>query len=623
MNARSSQAGHVGFYGTLALQVLVLCLAAQKLAVADVLVLANRTDSQVAVTLGSGPFDWLTAPLRPGEVRAFYVPAAPVRVTLHGEAAESSESAYVCDPNRAAFIYVDEAGRLAIAIIGLAGAEDQLGLLEDTIRPHLSINRASARQPSFIVRTKLAVDEEQPLKQEVWQERLAKRLRDAAARLGRQLGVSFRCVGFATWDSDDNVMDFDAATNEFADEVPPEPAELVIGFTSQFGNVVEGESDLGNARGPLGRHILLREGTGQLLYVDRVELLVHELGHFLGAAHSPELDSAMRPRLGDHRAVRKDVLIQLDPLNCLAAAIVVDAASEMGRMPQSLMQLDPYRRYLLQRVYRTLEEALPEDPVAARYLSLVRPVELLPPGDLTTAIRRVVQAVVAEATRLRLDPAAGGPTGDSLTEHLVRTAARASADLPESVRSRAFLLGLAIALDRYDFFPQNAWLAPLYKAAESPAEREQRLQVLDHPTVYRREDLLAHFTVSAALTALVGRTLALQAGILKEEQDSRGGSGFSFADLAADLAGIEFGVRSLRDDAFIEEVAEKFEVARYVPDPNGLPEGLSEQAFVTRYGGRNDPRFLAALQALEELVRSLPGYASADDASGHPDSSNR
>ncbi len=574
---------------------------------ADVLVLANRTDRPVALTVGAGPFEWLTCVLVPGEAMAFYVPPTEVRVVLHDASSQTADASYACEPGQACFVFRDEGGRLAIAAIGFATVHDPAGQLEQLLRPRLGVNRAAAVQPTVVVYAKLASDDEQPLKPSAWQRHLSERLRDVSRRMLRQLSVSVRCVGYATWDSNDDILDFDVAANEFADEVDPGRAHVAIGFTAQFGNVTEPHGDLGTSHGPLRRHILVREGTGQLLYVDRIEVLFHELGHFLGAAHSPEPDSVMRPRLGDHRAVRKDALIQLDPVNCLAAALVVDGLNGLHHVPESIGDLPPLHRYLLARVYRTLEQAMPEDPVAPRYLTLVRPVQYIPRSGLAEATRRVVQAVLAEAANTNAEPI-WRETGDALAEKYVRAAALAAAELPDDLRPRAFLLGLAIALDRYEFFAKNSWLAPIYRAVESDSERAQRLQMLGHPTFYDREDLLAHFLVSAALTALVGKSLAIQAGILKEEQDARAGSGFSFADLAADLAGVEFGVRVLNDADFLERVGREFTVRGYVPDPEGLPEGLSAEAFARRYGGRYDPRFTTAVDAIRELIANLPGY---------------
>jgi hypothetical protein len=60
-----------------------------------------------------------------------------------------------------------------------------------------------------------------------------------------------------------------------------------------------------------------------------LELLVHELGHFFGAAHSPETNSVMRPLLADKQANSTRFRIGFDPLNALAMNLVTE---EMGRL---------------------------------------------------------------------------------------------------------------------------------------------------------------------------------------------------------------------------------------------------------------------------------------------------
>ena len=63
----------------------------------------------------------------------------------------------------------------------------------------------------------------------------------------------------------------------------------------------EKDAAFGCSLGPLHTHILIREWKPRT-EPERLEVLVHELGHFLGACHSPENDSVMRPLLGDGRA---------------------------------------------------------------------------------------------------------------------------------------------------------------------------------------------------------------------------------------------------------------------------------------------------------------------------------
>ena len=51
-----------------------------------------------------------------------------------------------------------------------------------------------------------------------------------------------------------------------------------------------------------------------------------------------------------------------------------------------------------------------------------------------------------------------------------------------------------------------------------------------------RQDLAKHFAISAAISAHSGAPLADAIGLYKELEDARGGSGFSFDDLAAEPA---------------------------------------------------------------------------------------
>src|SRR3990172_8995441 len=64
------------------------------------------------------------------------------------------------------------------------------------------------------------------------------------------------------------------------------PAQLAIGFTSQY-QVVTGRVHMAGTRGTLQSHILVREWSQHMSEPERLELLVHELGHFLGASPNP------------------------------------------------------------------------------------------------------------------------------------------------------------------------------------------------------------------------------------------------------------------------------------------------------------------------------------------------
>ena len=159
----------------------------------------------------------------------------------------------------------------------------------------------------------------------------------------------------------------------------------------------------------------------------------------------------------------------------------------------------------------------------------------------------MVQAVTDAAADNRLLPektsAAGGAVrlrGDELTELYVRRAAAAVRQLPQNVGPAAFLLGIGVALDDSPLLPSTPIVGVYWRQIEPQSARTTRVALLGSPTMRGRHDWAQHFAVSAALAVLIGPQNAEAAGVVKEISDSRGGSGFSFADLSADLAGIQF-----------------------------------------------------------------------------------
>jgi hypothetical protein len=241
-------------------------------------------------------------------------------------------------------------------------------------------------------------------------------------------------------------------------------------------------------------------------------------------------------------------------------------------------------------------------------------------ADRVANARKVVAAVVEAARRNGRLPARGQPrarppfrrSGDALTEYYTRAAARAARKFPAREAAAAFLLGLGVALDTSALLRKNPFTGGLWRRVESDRERTERLKVLGTPTVHGRHDLAQHFVVSGALTAVNGARAAEAAGILKEMLDAEGSSGFSFADLAADLAGVALGERLMKKPTLLARVEKSFRVKDHVLPPRGLAEGLSSDAFAKRYGSVRDRRFRAALNDLRKRTRALPG--SREDA---------
>ena len=116
-----------------------------------------------------------------------------------------------------------------------------------------------------------------------------------------------------------------------------------------------------------------------------------------------------------------------------------------------------------------------------------------------------------------------------------------------------------------------------------------------------RFDLSKHLLVSAAITSLVDSGLAESIGLEKEVNDSKGGSGFSFSDLAADHAGIKLAEYSLTGEQQARKVQTQLATVKfesdYMPSIKNLPDGLTKQEFDNKYA--NKP----AYTSLETLIK--------------------
>lgn len=106
-------------------------------------------------------------------------------------------------------------------------------------------------------------------------------------------------------------------------------------------------------------------------------------------------------------------------------------------------------------------------------------------------------------------------------------------------------------------------------------------------TMHERHDLVQHFLASAAITVSAGSGLAAAAGLFKELDDSRGGTGFSFADLLADRAGVRLAETATGSKqqalALQQRMSTALSEADFMPRIDQLPEGIMEPEFKQRY----------------------------------------
>lgn len=128
-------------------------------------------------------------------------------------------------------------------------------------------------------------------------------------------------------------------------------------------------------------------------------------------------------------------------------------------------------------------------------------------------------------------------------------------------------------------------------------------------TLQGRNDSAQHFVVSAALAAWAGEPAANAIGLYKEIDDSRGGSGFSFADLAADRAGTRFGERLIGDSSRVDAaLAGALTDGDLLPPLAALPEGFSSTEFKAHFGDRDSPAYRRLSDEIERRLDELPLY---------------
>ena len=611
--------------GTAAFVLLGLLLHASTVGAA-VVVLGNRTGTEVSFSLfpfGEKAEEFILAA---GDVTPIPVAGSVVISYDSGEARQrfSVEPNTICCFSRA-----DE--RLVLSRLPLgdeaARNDDTSANLPENTEPTsttgLSDNAATERADlPGVIPVKILVDDNEPGVRRVWEKRLRKRVAEVSQIIFRHCRIRFEVVAVGTWESDDGITDFNESLREFELATTPAPAVMAIGFTSQH-ELTGRRHQVGGTRGPFHSHVLVRESSRQFTEAERVQTLVHELGHVLGAVHSADPSSIMRSEMTDRRARAREFRIHFDEINTLAMYLVCEELRL--NKAKAFHQFRPQTKRLLRLAYGAMSKALPGDDSAIHYARLLdgppdvlrTPVKV--PAKIVEAAKLVLGAIVDAAAEnhgrpdpaARLDGASSRLGGDHLTEYLVRKAAAAANELPKGVAANAFLLGLAIGLDHSEVLRSNAVSGTLCAQVESNAARNERLRVLDKPTMGGRRDLAQHFVVSSGLTVLLGPKAAETIGIVKELHDSRSSSGFSFADLSADLAGIAFAVGVTNSSPSLASLSESFAVDDFLPDVDGLEEGISWKRLATGGGLAKGDRFRARRAKIIEQIRSLPGYNNA------------
>jgi hypothetical protein len=170
-------------------------------------------------------------------------------------------------------------------------------------------------------------------------------------------------------------------------------------------------------------------------------------------------------------------------------------------------------------------------------------------------------------------------------------------------RAAILALGLVLGSDRLETFTGGL---------PAGVDMDDLTGAYKHSTMRQRRDWPKHFAVSAALTVLSIDTASNAVGLLKEELDADGGSGFSFGDLLADRAGTTFADHATRNEesarAIQARLAKGFALDDYFPSTDGLPEDIQDPELRSRYGGVGGAEYNRIAAEIERRIALLPAY---------------
>jgi hypothetical protein len=131
-------------------------------------------------------------------------------------------------------------------------------------------------------------------------------------------------------------------------------------------------------------------------------------------------------------------------------------------------------------------------------------------------------------------------------------------------------------------------------------------------TLKGRGDLAKHFLVSAGFAVSAGSSFANFIGLAKEVDDSDGGSGFSFADLAADRAGVQLGETAVLDSGSAKQLMQKMssdlKESYFMPEIDQLPENIMKAEFKKKYQDLDSKTYALVNDEITRRIRECLIY---------------